>query len=349
MPLPRCRRLLLVLTAGLWPAGSLRAAEPPTWDDTRVRGWGAAFENIAIPPALAGSPAQRAMWHASSKAEPQPLIVSLHTWSGDFTQQDPLAEVAVAKGFNYIHPDFRGPNNRPEACGSDLVVADLDAAIDYALARGNVDRSNIHLIGVSGGGHATMLAWMRSRHDVRSFAAWVGISDLEKWYHESVGRGARYATDLCQVTTGDPARFDPVEARKRSPLFHATPVARRQGSRLLLFTGVHDGYTGSVPITQTIDFYNHVVRDLAPAETAALVPAEISEAMLRQRSLPSGNGAATKPKHGETIYQRKFQDRVHLTVFEGGHEMLVEQAFDHIPPPAPAATGGSRGTPATPK
>jgi lysophospholipase L1-like esterase/dienelactone hydrolase len=334
--------LLLALGLGALVRLPARAAEnPPAWDDTRPSGWADAFQPVSIPSSVDGT-AQRAMWHASADAKPQPLIVSLHTWSGDFAQNDPLAEATVARGFNYIHPDFRGPNNKPEACGSDLVVADIDDAIDWALSHGNVDRANVHVIGVSGGGHATMLAWMRSRHDVRTFSAWVGISDLVKWYHESVGRDARYATDLCQVTTGDPARFDPAEAEKRSPLFMATPAARRALAGLHLYAGVHDGYTGSVPITQTIDFYNKVVRDLTPANVESLVPAEITEALLRQRTLPADRPGA-KRIPGDTIYERSYQDRIHLAIFEGGHEMLVERALDHVPSRTILAIGDSNG------
>jgi lysophospholipase L1-like esterase/dienelactone hydrolase len=329
---------VLLVTAGTAISG---ANNPPAWDNTSEAGWGEAFSRVSIT-AGAGTVAQPAMWHATTRTNPQPLIVSLHTWSGDFRQADPLAEAAVARGFNYIHPDFRGPNNKSEACGSDLVVADIDDAIDYALAHGRVDRSNIHIIGASGGGHGAMLTWMRSRHNVRSFSAWVGISDLVKWYGESVGRGTVYATNLCQVTTGDPTRFDALEAKKRSPLFMDTPLDRRTHSKLFLHVGVHDGYTGSVPITQTLEFYNKVVRDFAPTEIEALVPAEIAGTLLRQRTVP-GAGLGARPKHGDTIYARRFQDRVQLEVFEGGHEMLVERALDHVPSATILTIGDSNG------
>lgn len=331
---------LLLLPVSLASMGAAAPA-PPAWDDTRPAGWAEAFQAVSIPSSLDGT-AQRAMWRAAASPEPRPLIVSLHTWSGDYTQNDPLAARAAARNFHYIHPDFRGPNNRPEACGSDLVAADIDDAIDWALAHGRVDPANIHVIGVSGGGFATMLAWMRSRHEVRSFSAWVGISDLVKWQAEAAGRGLRYATDLCQVTTGDPQRFDPVEARKRSPLFMNTPLALRARARLFLHAGVHDGYTGSVPITQTIDFYNKVVRDLAPGDIESPVPAEVSEALLRQRGLPVA-GAGAKRSPGATIYERRCHDRVRLIIFEGGHEMLVERALDHVPSRTILTLGDSNG------
>jgi lysophospholipase L1-like esterase/pimeloyl-ACP methyl ester carboxylesterase len=333
------RHLAAALAIACIPA--FAAETPPGPDNPREVGWGAAFSRVSINPTAGGS-VQPAMWHATTLPTPQPLIVSLHTWSGDFRQDDPLAEAAVARGFNYIHPDFRGPNNTPEACGSELVVADIDDAIQYALDHGRVDRANVHVIGVSGGGYATMLAWMRSRHDVRSFSAWVGISDLVTWYHESLGRGEHYAADLCRVTTGDPDRFDPVDARKRSPLFLPTPLDRRAHSKLFLYVGVHDGYTGPVPITHTIGFYNKVVRDFAPDELDSLVPTELADALLRQRTLPAGHPGERR-QHGDTVCERRFQDRVRLVVFEGGHEMLVERALDHVPAATILAIGDSNG------
>lgn len=325
--------LLLGLSA---PAPA--AAPPAAWDNDRDKNWGPDFEEVEIPSSADGSK-QKAMWHGAPGPGPRPLVVSLHTWSGDYRQADPLAAQAVARGFHYLHPDFRGPNRRPEACGSDLVVADIDDAIAYALAHAPVDPANIHLIGVSGGGHATMLAWMRSRHAVRSFSAWVGIADLVKWHAESLGRGTRYAEDLEKVTTGEAGRFDPAEAARRSPVFMDTPRELRARSQLLLFAGVHDGYTGSVPVTHSIDFFNKVVADLAPGDPAAAVPWEVAEALLRQRGLPGPGGSTSRPAPGSTIYEKSLQDRVRLTIFEGGHEMLTARALDHVP----AATAPSLG------
>ena len=105
------------------------------------------------------------------------LIISLHTWSGDFAQKDPLISKILKEDWNYIHPNFRGFNNKPKACGSKFVVSDIDDAISFALENTNVDSSNIHIIGVSGGGFAIMLSYMKSKHKIRSFSTWVGISN----------------------------------------------------------------------------------------------------------------------------------------------------------------------------
>jgi len=51
--------------------------------------------------------------------EPVPLLVGFHTWSGDFMQDESAyAEWCIARGWAMLHPDLRGPANRPEAAGS---------------------------------------------------------------------------------------------------------------------------------------------------------------------------------------------------------------------------------------
>ncbi|MFA5326348.1 MAG: hypothetical protein WC384_01025 [Prolixibacteraceae bacterium] len=55
-----------------------------------------------------------AVFYKTSQTAPQPLVVSLHTWSGDYTQEDPLAKEILLRDWNYIHPDFRGVNNKQQ-------------------------------------------------------------------------------------------------------------------------------------------------------------------------------------------------------------------------------------------
>jgi lysophospholipase L1-like esterase/pimeloyl-ACP methyl ester carboxylesterase len=269
------------------------------------------------------------------------LIVSLHTWSGDYTQKDPLVEQIMANDWNYIHPDFRGPNYTAEACGSPLVVSDIDDAIDFALQNANVNVGNIHVIGVSGGGYATLLAWMQSRHDVRTFSAWAAISDIRQWYYETKARGLKYAQHIALATTGDSTDMDVEEAKSRSPMFMQTPVASRKNSKLFIYTGVHDGYTGSVPITHSLQVYNKVVQDLNPDAFRQLVPSEVTERLLAARSLPGNHYGQIG---GRVIhYRQKYADQLSVTIFEGSHEMLVDEALKHIPGQTILAIGDSNG------
>ncbi|WP_010553442.1 alpha/beta hydrolase family protein [Pseudoalteromonas arctica] len=84
-----------------------------------------------------------------SSKDTAPLIMSLHTWSGDYQQFDPLASLSLKAGWNYIHPDFRGPNNSTDSCLSDKVISDIDDSIFYVIKNGNVDKDNIFIVGTS--------------------------------------------------------------------------------------------------------------------------------------------------------------------------------------------------------
>jgi len=129
---------------------------------------------------------------ATQTVDLEPLIVSLHTWSGDYSQNDPLAEMARKEGWNYIHPDFRGPNRTRDACLSKKAITDIDDAVQYAKdnGNGNVDMNNIFIVGASGGGYATLGSYLKISHQIKAFLSWVPISDLSAWFHQSKNRNA---------------------------------------------------------------------------------------------------------------------------------------------------------------
>ena len=66
-----------------------------------------------------------------------------------------------------------------------MVISDIDAAIDFALENANVDTSRIYVIGMSGGGYATLAIFMKSKHRIKKFSSWVPLVDLIQWYDET--------------------------------------------------------------------------------------------------------------------------------------------------------------------
>ncbi len=315
-------------------------AKGQEWDDTKSKIWPDEFKEVSIESSVDGKE-QKAYFYAVQSKKAKPLIVSLHTWSGNYQQKDRLIKEVLEKDYNYIHPDFRGPNYTSEACGSPLVTSDIDDAIKYAIQNGNVDKQNIHVIGVSGGGHATLLMYMQSEYAIRSFSAWVPISDITKWYYESKGRGRRYATHISLATTGDSTGINIEEARRRSPLLMETPVKKRENSKLYIYAGIHDGYNGSVPISHSLDFYNKVVKDFHPAASIELIPQEIKDQLIIGRNLAGTDYG----KIGDRIihFQNRLWDKVQIIIFEGGHEMLLNHALKHIPSETILTIGDSNG------
>jgi lysophospholipase L1-like esterase/dienelactone hydrolase len=302
------------------------------WDDINTKDWPAECKRVFIPSSV-DKAEQPAFFYKAKSENLRPLIVSLHTWSGGYEQLDSLSWQSIEKDYNYIHPHFRGPNNTFDACGSPLVISDIDDAIDYAMANTNVDPHNIHIVGVSGGGYATLLCYMKTRHNIKTFSAWVPLSNLVDWYYESEGRKNKYSRDIALATTGkdfekDDYYMDENEAMERSPFFMKTPVEKRRNSKLFIYAGVHDGYTGSVPITQSVNFYNKLVKDFDSTENQAIVPAEDIITLLSFRGYPAENKSMISNR--EIHYRKEFQDKIQLTLFEGTHEQLLNVALNQV-------------------
>ena len=316
---------LLICCAALLSGTVLCARSPIEGDDTSKTVWPTEFREVEISSSADGR-IQKAYFYKTRSRKPQPLIVSLHTWSGDYAQKDPLTAEILARDWNYIHPDFRGPNRRPEACGSPLVVSDIQDAIRYALENSHADPRDVHIIGTSGGGYATLLCYMSLDYPVKSFTAGAPISDLEAWYWESLGRKQKYAADIA-ASVSSHGTFDAAEARRRSPLYRPFPGGKRQGAKLFINEGIHDGYTGSVPVTHSIRMYNRLVRDMEPESGKEVTPEEIID-LVTKRCNPA---ADTMHKlGGRTVWLRRTCGDVTLTLFEGGHEQLP-QAFSMLP------------------
>lgn len=298
------------------------------WDNSASKNWPEGFVQVEIKSSADGE-IQKAVFFRSTSSKAQPLVVSLHTWSGDYLQEDPLAEEVILRDWNYIHPDFRGPNNNPEACGSQLVITDMEDAIRYAIRNARVDTTNIHIIGASGGGYATLLAYMKLDYPVRSFNAWAGISNLSEWYWESKGRNQKYASDLEKVAMNNNNRIDFEELNRRSPMIHPYPAGKRKNATLNIFTGIHDGYTGSVPISHSVLFYNKIVKALYPFNNDLPINDDLLISLLTKRMNPDAD--STHKLGGRRIHLRRESDGLNLILFEGGHEMLANQALALIP------------------
>ena len=253
-----------------------------------------------------------------------PLLVSLHSWSGDVEQRQPALEAAAEKrGWLYLFPDFRGMNDKPQACGSTLAQQDILDAVAWVCQRYPVDRSRIYLTGSSGGGHMTMLMAGRHPEIWAAASAWVGISDLAAWHGKhSDGRYGEMLRQCCGGPPGQSAKVDE-QYRQRSPLTHLVGAV---GLPLDLAAGVHDGHQGSVPIRHTLEAFNVV----AEAQGAKI----ITEQEIAQLSRPKGR--LEKPQAGDqvadrsfgrAIYLRRMAGKCRVSIFEGGHEGLPEAAL----------------------
>src|SRR6186997_2654762 len=75
--------------------------------DSLAARWSNDFDVVDIRSPIDGA-IQKAYFLKTRSSTPKPLVVSLHSWSFDYRQDDTLALLSKAKDINYIHPDFRG-------------------------------------------------------------------------------------------------------------------------------------------------------------------------------------------------------------------------------------------------
>lgn len=294
------------------------------YDDTRKTDWDNEFNVVEIKSKLDDN-IQKAYFYKSKSNKPVPLIVSLHTWSGYYSQNDELAKTCKQKDLNYIHPDFRGANWTKNACCSKFALSDIDDAITFAIENSNVDTSKIFVIGASGGGYATLSTFMKSKHNISKFSAWASISDLIAWHNESKIRNSNYADNILKCTASENG-LNIVNAKQKSPIYWNTPTEKLKNTELYIYAGIYDGIQGSVPITHSINFYNKLLTDLSVSDTLKYV-SDIEKLKLLEFRKPLGDYGSIDDRK---IYLKRKYENLSLIIFEGNHEMLTEFALDEL-------------------
>ncbi|BFP42772.1 hypothetical protein FGF1_36170 [Flavobacteriaceae bacterium GF1] len=287
--------------------------------------WNDDFELVKIKSSL-DKKKQSAYFYKAKTSLKAPLIVSLHSWSGDYSQFDSLGLLCKSKDINYIHPNFRGPNSTPDACCSKFVLSDIDDAISYAIQNSNVDTNKISIVGASGGGYAALCAYMKSRHSISKISAWAPIANLEAWYEQNRIRDGAYLKDILNCTDSKNEVLNVKKARDRSPFFWNAPNTRFENTSLFLYTGIYDGLQGSVPITQSINFYNKLLSDLSVPDSSKYVSEREKRLLLEHRKALDSFG---KLLNRRVILRKKFEN-VKLVVYEGGHEILSTYALNEL-------------------
>jgi hypothetical protein len=295
------------------------------YDDTLKPSWNVAFKEVLIKSSM-DTAMQKAYFYPTTESIPQPLIVSLHTWSGNYTQIDTISILSKNKNWNYIHPDFRGNNVRKEACCSEYVISDIDDAIDFAIKNSNVDPGKIYVLGASGGGMATLFTFMKSKHKIRKFSAWVPVTDVEAFYKQGLIRHNKYPTEALSCAGSENNSINTAEAEKRSPLFCKTPVEKLNYSSLEIYSGIYDGIQGSVPVSHAVNMYNKILKDMNVKDPHSYVN-DYEKSMLYNQLKP---GEDTGSIGNRSVFLRKKYKNVQLIIFEGNHEMLPAYAFEHL-------------------
>ena len=202
-------------------------------------------EELWISSTMDGS-LQPSLFYRASKPD-RPLLVVLHTWSFDrFNQEESSLPYAQKYDFNLLLPEFRGPNlpqnpHCTEACGSPLAKQDIIDAIDYVLKTEEIDAENVFLLGLSGGGHMTLLMAGLCPERFKAMAAFVPITDLSAW----AAYNPNYNERVQACCSGDAA-----EMAARSPMNYIDTIAK---ANLKIFHGKFDQV---VPVAHSLNLYD---------------------------------------------------------------------------------------------
>src|SRR5688572_481583 len=199
--------------------------------DEQIRAWRRRVPEVAEVKirSSADGERQRAMWYDSGAKAARPLLVVLHSWSADYKQNlaIPFARFAIENDWVFIHPDFRGPNLRPEATASDLAAQDIIDAVAFARGRAAVDADRVYLIGYSGGAMTALVMAGRRPELWAGVVAWATVYDVADWYHHRHGEDSHYKRDIAASCGGAPRPNSKAEAecRERSPSAHLERAA----------------------------------------------------------------------------------------------------------------------------
>lgn len=257
--------------------------------------------------------------------KPTPLLVALHTWSGDFRQANPRDQFwgeAKARGWAFIHPDFRGPSNTPHGCASELAIVDVLDAVTYAKQHANIDDTRIYLVGSSGGGHMALQMVGAAPEVWAGVSAWVPITDLAAWhaFHTRDGTSGKYARHIEAACGGPPGASAAVDAqyRDRSPIHHLSNAA---GLPVDINAGIYDGHRGSVPIDHSLRAFNVLAE--ANGHPEMRLSAEEMAHLVEHATIPPG-WAETLPDDAAqprryAVLLRRTAGPARLTLFDGGH------------------------------
>lgn len=242
-----------------------------------------------------------------------PLVVMLHTWNSDLEARYTRIESDVLpRGWLALTPNFRGPNNHPEGCGSVLAQQDILDAVTWVRSRFPVDERRVYLIGWSGGGFMTMLMAARYPHLWAAASAGAGISDLGAWYEEH--RTGTHGSELRACFGGAPSDSESVARRYReqSPITYLRPGLNVP---LDLAAGKDDP---EVSVRHTLKAF----RALAPD---ALSEEEIARLLADADNLPPVVDRESMIPRRLILTRTAGQTRV--TIFDGKHEWFYKESL----------------------
>lgn len=302
--------IFVLMTAVFFLKATCLAAE--------TKNWWAAFGATEIAYPLSSDKSNgKALFRATASEQERPLFVALHSWSADHTRPYPeWLHYCVDKDWAFIEPNFRGPNNNPDAMCSDIALQDILDAVKYACQKTRVDIKRIYLSGFSGGGMAALVLAGRYPHIWAGVSVWCPLTDVRKWYEYRRALGGKedqYANELMQVVGGDPLKDvkAAMECARRSPV---TWLHNAGDLPISICVGIQDNI---IPNSHSFRAFNLLADPQDSFSEREIV--EIRDS----RTIPKLMlNHVAKSKYGE-IYFRRTSKNIAITAVKGGHTFRI--------------------------
>jgi dipeptidyl aminopeptidase/acylaminoacyl peptidase len=262
-----------------------------------------------------------------------PMVVALHTWS--FTLEQRFQEFesgTTRRNWIYLFPNFRGIDDHPEACGSELAQQDVLDAVQWTRSHLNIDEKRIYLWGWSGGGHMALLMASRQPDLWTAVSAWAGITDMAAYYRERLQDRPPLTTDQLRACIGGvPGANATVDTQYsvRSPV---NSLARAAKVPIEIWNGRDDG---DVSFTHALQAFNRlaVAAGSAPVSTDEIAQLARPNGHLDR---PQSSDQVSDANLGREIYLRRTAGPSRVTIYRGGHETIAAPTFDwfekHVKP-----------------
>ncbi|MCP2042364.1 S9 family peptidase [Pontibacter sp. HSC-36F09] len=287
---------------------------------------------------------QPALFYTSKTTGPRPLLVMLHSWSSEYLQVKSIPYALWSKEYDwaFIHPNYRGKFDNPDAMASDLAIQDIVDAVNYAKQHTEIDTNRIYILGSSGGAMTALVAAGRHPEIWAGVVAWVPVFDLVDWYAFSQNYPHRdYNRHVVAACGGKPLPGTPAaeECKRRSP---STYIHQAKDVPIFLAHGTIDVL---VPPDHSIRAYNILA---SPSDTIAQ---QNIDYLLKEQTLPEELAKTTEenkyfgPSDPEVVFVRQ-SDNVRLVLFVGQHDMAYNPGLlwlneqrkkTAIPTPEPVA------------
>ncbi|MHC2993557.1 dipeptidyl aminopeptidase [Pontibacter sp. HJ8] len=301
------------------------------------------IQKISIKSTLDGKE-QPALFYTSETTGKRPLLVMLHSWSSEYLQIKSIPFALWSKEYDwaFIHPNYRGKFDNPEAVASDLAIQDIVDAVNYAKQHADIDTSRIYILGSSGGAMTALVAAGRHPEIWAGVVAWVPVFDLVDWYAFSQYYPHRdYNRHVVAACGGEPlpGTAAAAECMRRSPV---TYIHNAKDVPIFLAHGTNDVL---VPPDHSIRGYNLLAN---PADTIAQKDIDY---ILKEQAIPEGMEGATNrdkyfgAKDPKVVFERESAN-VRLVLFVGVHDMAynpgllwLNEQQKKMPPAAPPVAG----------